>query len=60
MPWQIWFPRSSTKADESAMGAILQFQKVCWMVESGPSRVTLSRSEGSLALGHEMLRCGSA
>jgi len=28
--------------------------------ESGPSRVTLSRSEGSVALGAEMLRCGSA
>jgi len=26
----------------------------------GSSRVTLSRSEWSIALGHEMLRCGSA
>ena len=28
--------------------------------EIGPSTVTLSRSEGSGALGVEMLRCGSA
>jgi hypothetical protein len=28
--------------------------------ESGPSLVTLSRSEGSVELGVEMLRCGSA
>jgi len=28
--------------------------------ESGPSIVTLSRSEGSVVLGVEMLRCGSA
>jgi len=28
--------------------------------EIGISSVTLSRSEGSVALGHEMLRCGSA
>jgi len=28
--------------------------------EIGPSIVTLSRSEGSVALGVEMLRCGSA
>jgi hypothetical protein len=39
---------------------ILQFQKGCWMVEIGLDIATLSRSEGSLALGHEMLRCGSA
>jgi hypothetical protein len=28
--------------------------------EIGIPIVTLSRSEGSVALGHEMLRCGSA
>jgi hypothetical protein len=28
--------------------------------ESGITLVTLSRSEGSVAFGHEMLRCGSA
>jgi hypothetical protein len=28
--------------------------------ETGPSLVTLSRSEGSVTLGYEMLRCGSA
>jgi hypothetical protein len=28
--------------------------------EIGPSTVTLSRSEGSVGLGFEMLRCGSA
>ena len=29
-------------------------------VEIGLSRVTLSRSECPVVLGHEMLRCGSA
>jgi hypothetical protein len=38
----------------------MQFQKGCWIVEISLETVTLSRSEGSLALGHEMLRCGSA
>jgi len=28
--------------------------------EIGPSTFTLSRSEGSIALGYEMFRCGSA
>jgi hypothetical protein len=50
----------SVGAELSRTSPIMQFQKGCWMVESGLETVTLSRSEGSLALGHEMLRCGSA
>ena len=37
----------------------MEFHKLKWILK-GSSLVTLSRSEGSIALGHEMLRCGSA
>ena len=44
---------------ESAQWPIMQIQKIRRIL-IGSSLVTLSRSEGSIALGHEMLRCGSA
>jgi len=43
-----------------SVGADYAVSKINTDYEIGPSTVTLSRSEGSVALGNEMLRCGSA
>ena len=51
---------ASNNPHSNFVGADYAVSKLNVDFERGLSLVTLSRSEGSVALGHEMLRCGSA